>query len=254
MPTAHGTFVWYELMTTDPAGAERFYRSVLDWNARDAGMPTMAYTLLSAGDIPVAGLMAQPPDARAAGAPPGWIGYIAVDDVDASAGHVTANGGRLYCPPTDIPGVGRFATAADPQGAVFSLFRGFMEQPKAADGTPGHVGWHELSALDWEGVFGFYAGLAGWTKGDAFPMPGGVYQLFMAGGVPIGGMMNKPAEAPVPYWLYYFTVADIDAATERVTAGGGQVIFGPQPVPGDGWIVQAFDPQGALFALVGRRK
>jgi uncharacterized protein len=50
-------------------------------------------------------------------------------------------------------------------------------------------------------------------------------------------------------WLLYFRVPDIDAAGERVKAAGGQVLHGPMEVPGGGFIVQAMDPQGAMFAL-----
>lgn len=57
----------------------------------------------------------------------------------------------------------------------------------------------------------------------------------------------------MPLWLFYFIVGDIDAAVARVTAGGGTVLNGPMEVPGGGWIIQALDPQGAMFALVGMR-
>ena len=67
MPESRGKFCWYELMTSDPDAAERFYRDVVGWGARDAGHPEMRYTLLTAGEVPVAGLMALPEEARAAG-------------------------------------------------------------------------------------------------------------------------------------------------------------------------------------------
>jgi len=57
-----------------------------------------------------AGLMAQPP--QAAGTPPGWMGYVEVDDVDASAAQATTLGGAVHLPPHDIPDVGRFAVIA----------------------------------------------------------------------------------------------------------------------------------------------
>ena len=46
---------------------------------------------------------------------------------------------------------------------------------------------------------------------------------------------------------------DIDAAADRVTAGGGTILNGPMEVPGGAWIIQASDPQGAMFALVGSK-
>ncbi len=46
--------------------------------------------------------------------------------------------------------------------------------------------------------------------------------LFSAGGQTIGGMSTKPPTVPMPFWLYYFNVGDIDAAAKRVKAGGGK--------------------------------
>jgi predicted enzyme related to lactoylglutathione lyase len=249
-------FCWYELMTTDMEAAERFYRAVVGWQARDAGQPGMRYRLFTVGDVPAAGLMAVPDEAAAAGARPAWVGYVAVENADEAAARLTEAGGKLHRPSQDIPGIGRFAVVADPQGAMFMLFQpGAGEPPPPfARGTPGSTGWHELLAADWESAFAFYAGQFGWTKATAFDMgPMGTYQLFAAGGEPIGGMMNKPAEVPVPAWLYYFNVADIDAAAARTASEGGKVLMGPMEVPGGSWIIQGMDPQGAMFALVGPR-
>ena len=63
--------------------------------------------------------------------------------------------------------------------------------------------------------------------------------------------MTKPAAVPAPHWLYYINVAGVDAAMDRATTRGAQVLNGPMEVPGGMWIVQMLDPQGALFAIVG---
>lgn len=249
-------FVWYELMTSDPEAAEAFYRHVVGWEARDAGMPDFRYTILSAGEAGVGGLMALPEEARQSGARPGWLGYVGVDDVDAFAERVKQTGGAVHRAPADIPGVGRFSVVADPQGAIFVLFTGSADMqppPPAAPDTPGHGGWRELHAADWESAFTFYSGLFGWTKGESVPMgPMGTYQLFESGGTALGGMMNKNEAAPAPFWLYYFNVDNIEAAAARVKAKGGQVLNGPHEVPGGSWIIHCLDPQGAMFALVAR--
>lgn len=250
-------FVWHELTTTDADAAEAFYREVVGWRARDAGMPGMRYAILSVGEAGVGGIMTVPPNASAAGARPGWIGYIAVDDVDACQARVEQAGGTIHKPAADIPGIGRFALVADPQGASFALFKGSCEQPpeRPAPSVPGSSGWNELHAGEWQSAFAFYADLFGWTKADAVDMgPMGTYQLFAAGGEPIGGMMTKSEAVPAPFWLSYFTVDAIDAAAARVTGNGGQVLQGPHEVPGGSWIVHCQDPQGALFALVSPRR
>ena len=249
-----GDFVWHELCTTDPAAAAAFYGKVVGWTIRQAGLPGIDYSLACVGDRQIAGIMTLP---EAQMPPrPVWFGYIAVDDVDAKAAAIAAAGGTIHKAPADIPSIGRFAVVADPQGAVFMLFKGAGEPPPPLGMMqPGSVGWNELHARDAPAIWPFYEGTFGWSKDTAHDMgPMGIYQLFKASGLPCGGMMTDTQSPRPPYWLYYFVVDDIDAGVERVKANGGAVLFGPQEVPGGAWIINAQDPQGGTFALVGMRK
>ena len=252
-------FVWHELMTTDAHAASAFYTAVLGWTTAVEAMPQGNYILAAAGGTQVAGLMNLPPDAAAAGARPGWVGYAAVDDVDAKAAQAAATGGTVCHPPADIPQVGRFATVADPHGAVLCLFKGSGsdEAPVSTPGAQGTVGWNELYADDLDAAWAWYSRLLGWVKDTAVDMgPMGTYQLFApAAGLPAtGGMMKRPPEVPAACWLHYFNVDAVDAAAGRVRAAGGQVLGEPMQVPGGSWIVQCMDPQGAMFALVGMQR
>jgi hypothetical protein len=255
MVSSHGRFVWYQLLTTDVEAAKAFYTDVLGWGTRDASAPGMPYTLFTAGDASVTGLMGLSDDARSMGVQPRWLGYVGVDDVDAAADRIRQLGGVVHVPSMDIPDVSRFSVVADPQMATLALFKGVksVQQPPAEPRALGRVGWHELLAADWEKAWPFYRELFGWQKTDADTGVVGTYQLFSAGGQTIGAMFTKPAAVPVPFWLYYFNVGDIDAAAKRVRAGQGQVLNGPIEVPGSSWILQCTDPQGAVFALVGKR-
>lgn len=260
MADAHGKHVWFEICTPDLDAAKAFYSQVLDWEIRDAGMPGMTYLMGGPPGHAVAGMMAMTPEMVQGGAVPAWTGYVAVHDVDADAERAKALGGTVCMPPTDIPGVGRFAVVADPQGAVFALFQGTPGEeppPPPAPGTPGQIGWHELHTGELNAALGFYQALFGWRKEETLDMgPNGPYQLFgtsaMAQGAD-GGMANLVPPGPQPYWLYYVNVADVDRALARTTAGGGQVLHGPHQVPGGGWILLARDPQGIVFAVVGPR-
>lgn len=257
MPATPNPFVWYDAMTSDLAGAESFYTKVIGWTAQDAGMADRRYTIVSSGAAMVGGLMPITPEAAATGARPCWTGYIGVSDVDATAQRVKAEGGAVHRPPEDIPGVGRFAVVADPQGAVFIVFKGNgqPDQTPATPGAPGTVGWRELHAGDGAKAFAFYEKLFGWTKTRAMDMgPMGVYQIFATGGADVGGMMTKMPDMPTPCWLYYFRVDAIDAAMQRVIQHGGKVLMGPQEVPGNDWILNCTDPQGAMFALVAPKR
>src|SRR5262249_27510777 len=95
MPSLHGRFCWYELMTTDNKAAEAFYGKVVGWRPQDMDGPHGTYTILSAGEAPMGGLMTIPAEACAAGAKPGWSGYVAVDDVDDYAARVKQAGGAV---------------------------------------------------------------------------------------------------------------------------------------------------------------
>lgn len=258
MSKHHGKFIWYDVMTTDCKAAESFYKRVLGWSAKDSGMGDRSYTLFSAGPVMVGGLMPITDEAKKMGVPPCWSGYIAVDDVDDYAARVKKAGGAIHRGPEDIPGVGRFAVVADPHGAVFIIMKGDSAEgpPTPVPGTPGHVGWRELSAGDGRKDFDFYSRLFDWTKDQAIDMGKmGVYQTFRTGGSEaVGGMMTKMPEAPIPFWLYYFNVEGIDAAVGRVKGAGGKIALEPQQVPTGQWIAQCFDPQGAMFGLLAPKR
>ncbi|MFY9834998.1 MAG: VOC family protein, partial [Xanthobacteraceae bacterium] len=202
----------------------------------------------------VGGLLNLPEEASQMGVRPHWIGYVSVDDVDAAAERFKQLGGTVHVPPTDIPNVSRFSVVADSQTAILVLvkWRDSGHQQSAAIDKPGHVSWHELLAADHEKALVFYRDVFGWRTAEAGAGPQGTYQLFSAGGQTIGGVFDKPPAAPSAFWLYYFNVADVDAAAQRVRSAGGQVLEGPTDIP-NGRVARCTDPQGAVFALIGQR-
>ncbi len=255
MVTSHGRFAWYELLTTDTEAAKAFYTKVMGWGTQDASVPGSTYTLFTAGRVLVGGLMGIAEAARKMGARPSWLGYVSVEDVDTAADRIRRLGGAVHIPPTDLPDVSRFSIFADPQAARLALLKWLQpgqQQPTDPD-APGCVGWHELLAADWEQALAFYGEIFGWKKAGVDTGEMGTYQLFSAGGQTIGGILTKPETMPVPFWLYYFNVDDLDAVAQRVKAEGGQILDGPVEVSGGSWIVQCADPQGAIFALEGMR-
>lgn len=252
--SASNRFFWYELMTTDVEAAKSFYTGVVGWTATVWGEVAEGspYIIMNAGDRGIGGIMRLPEAVKQMGGGPAWVGYIHVADADAKAAEIKAAGGQVYREPSDIPGVGRFSVVTDPQGAVFMLLtpqgQGLPPAPRM---TTGHVGWHELCAADWQGALAFYASQFGWTATTSVDMRDmGTYQIFSMGNGDEGGMMNKMPDMPTPFWTFYFVVEGIEAASERVKQGGGNVVFGPMQVPDASWILHARDPQGAPFALV----
>ncbi len=250
MSDVPGNFVWYELVTSDTAAAAAFYGKVVGWDTQAFDGSPEPYKILSMNGKGVGGLMPLPEGMS----PPFWMGYVGTSDIDAAVAKLKGAGGSVHRA-FDIPNVGRIALVADPQGVGFAMIQGASDRPSEAfdQSAPGHGNWHELHTTDWRAAFDFYASQFGWTKGAALDMgPMGTYQLFEASGVQIGGMMNSQ-NFPRPMWLYYFGATNIDDAAKRVTDNGGAILHGPSEVPGGGFIIQARDPQGAMFALVGRR-
>ncbi len=256
---SHGRFVWYELLTPDPEAAEAYYTNVIGWGTMPTPGSDGPYTLFMVGETPVCGLTKLPDEAKKLGAPPHWMGYVVVDNVDAATHAARQLGATVHVEPRDVPDVCRLSVIADPQSAAIGMMA-WSTPPEAAGAdagipaSPGRIGWHELLTSDWEKGYGFYQTLFGWQKADALDAGDiGTYQVFAAGGQLAGGMFNRPADIPATFWLYYFNVADFDAAVERVKTFGGEIVTGPMEVPGGSWIIHARDPQGALFALVGQR-
>jgi predicted enzyme related to lactoylglutathione lyase len=110
-----GTLSWNELLTSDIAGARKFYTALFGWTLKESP----EYTEAHLGKDAVGGMMQIRPDMK--GMPTLWWPYFDVADVDASVKKAQEMGGKLHMGPMDIPEVGRFAVLADPQGASFNL-------------------------------------------------------------------------------------------------------------------------------------
>jgi predicted enzyme related to lactoylglutathione lyase len=254
MAASTSGFIWYELMTTDVAGAKDFYGHVVGWDMHEMNMPNMTYTVVQANHNGVGGIMPMPAHLVDAKVPAHWVGYIHTSDIDGMVRKITDKHGAIHVPPTEIPTVGRFAVLSDPTGAIFHLLQPNPGGELSSADAPGYIGWRELHTSDWPKAFAFYSTLFGWDRSRSVDMgPMGTYQLFSINGVDQGGMMNSPAAARRCFWLYYFNVDDIEAGGRRITERGGKVMQGPSEVPGGHWVIQATDPSGAWFALVGKK-
>ena len=252
MSDVRGRFVWHELMTSDPQAAIPFYTDVVGWSTQSMDMgPNGTYTMWTNGGQPNGGTMRLPEEAKAMGAPPHWLPYIGTTDLKATVARAQELGATVHVPPTDIPNIGAFAVLADPQGATFAVYTSANPANQGAESTGiGEFSWHELLTTNWEQALAFYSDLFGWVKVDTMDMgPQGTYLIYGLGGVPMGGIMNKPAEMPMAAWLCYAHVADLDGALAKAQAHGAKVLNGPMEVPGGDRIVQFLDPQGAAVAL-----
>jgi predicted enzyme related to lactoylglutathione lyase len=262
-PANQGSFIWYELVTSDIAGAKTFYDSVIGWNIADKSDFPIDYRMIGRSDGKFAGGAMQITDEmKQHGARPIWLTYLYSADVDRQAAEIEQDGGKILMAPFDIPEVGRAAMLADTSGAPFYIM---TPQPPAGNpdavsdvfsvDQPQHIRWNELASADQDGAVAFYTKHFGWTQEGAMPMGEmGEYRFIYSGGVRVGAVMRKPPQLPVSMWSFYIGVDDIDRAVEAVKSGGGQIMHGPMEIPGGEFSVSGMDPQGAPFGLVGPRK
>ncbi len=261
-----GRWVWYDLMTRDVPGSIAFYGKLAGWGTSSMDMgPGGMYTMFMNGDAAVGGVNAMGPEMP--NVPPHWMGAVGVANVDDAARRAESLGGKVVTAPADIPGIGRWAVIADPQGAILSLYANIDGLPPG-DFAPqlGQFSWHELMTPDQPGAMAFYSALFGWEAVGSMAMGadmgGGEYLMYgHAGagappgmtGVPYGGIfaMSPEMTAQMPAsWVFYVRVPSADAAADLLTSSGGSVFMPPMEVPGGGErIAQGMDPHGAMIAV-----
>jgi predicted enzyme related to lactoylglutathione lyase len=258
----HGSFIWYELITPDPDGAKAFYDTVVGWDIEAQPSGEMDYRMIGSADGLAGGVMRLTDEMQSHGARPAWLGYVGVDDVDTQVAAIEQAGGKTLMPPFDIPDVGRIALVADPQGAPFYVMK--PTPPPGQEGQastvfsvdqPQHVRWNELSTTDADAAIAFYGKHFGWVQEGEMDMGEmGKYRFIHHAGVAIGAVMPKMPQMPVSLWTYYIGVDDIDRAASAIGSGGGKILNGPMEIPGGEFALNALDPQGASFGLVGPRQ
>ena len=123
----HGQVCWTEIATNNLEACKSFYSELFGWKLKQSTVAggdsetEMEYVEISNGEdgCPSGGMYQM--GKEFGDAPPHWMSYVSVDDVDAAAAKVWELGGKVCVPPTDIPNVGRFSVVNDPTGATFSI-------------------------------------------------------------------------------------------------------------------------------------
>jgi predicted enzyme related to lactoylglutathione lyase len=117
-----GALTWNELHTGDIDAAISFYSDLFGWSteAMDTG-DGPAYHVIRNGDRSNGGIMG-----IQAGEPPNWMPYFVTSSVDESLPKVEGAGGEKLAGPMPMPS-GQIAVVRDPQGAVFGLWEGQVD-------------------------------------------------------------------------------------------------------------------------------
>jgi uncharacterized protein len=243
-----GTPNWVDLQTTDQAAAKAFYAGLFGWTYDDQPMPDgPVYSMAKLGDEHVAAIAAQSPELAAAGAPPAWNTYIAVDSVDDTVTKVEAAGGHVAMQPFDVMDAGRMAFVLDPGGAAVAFWQAGQHIGASLVNEPGTITWNELITADPSAV-AFYEQVLG-LRTEKMDMGTDQYTMFQAGGEQVGGSMAPPMPGVPNHWHVYFAVADTDAAATQAAGLGGSILAEPFDTP-VGRIAVLNDPQGAAFSII----
>ena len=251
MPTRdsypQGTPNWVDLQTTDQAAAKAFYGGVFGWSYDDQPMEGDAvYSIAKIGDDSVAAIAPQSPELAAAGAPPMWNTYLAVDSVDEVSAKVGPAGGTVAMEPFDVMDAGRMAFVLDPSGAAVALWQANQHIGSTLVNEPGTVVWNEL-ITDNPAAVTFYEQVLGVTTATA-EMGENKYTMFQVAGREVGGTTPPQMEGVPNHWHVYFAVSDADAAVAKITELGGSIMLAPFDTP-IGKMAVVTDPQGAVFSL-----
>jgi predicted enzyme related to lactoylglutathione lyase len=238
---APGEPCWATLATADPQAAVPFYQRLLGWNATWAdGAADMS---LDANPVvriaPVADVQ------------PGWLTYIAVDDVEQSIARAVGAGGSLLVAPTaDGDSHHWGAVLTDSAGVRFAIQEPTERPMSRSAGRPGTLAWAELIADDVAASAAFYQAVFGWTLSEPEgPLQRREWQLTRRS---IAGLLPRPPAMPVevaPYWDVYFAVQDAAASADIATTNGATQLMAPTAIE-IGTIAVFADPAGALFTLV----
>ncbi len=204
------------------------------------------YEMICIGEAMIGGY-AQParPDQQ-----PHWIAYVSVEDVDAAVEKATARGGAVVDPPSDIPGIGRMARIADPQGAELCLITSVNGDTPDAPAPDGGWLWNELHTTDPTSALEFYTDVVGFTHRSMDMGPAGTYHIFSASGDDRGGVTSHLSPGTPPHWLPYVCVNDPDAVIARARKHGAAILMAPHDIPGVGRFAILADPTGPILAVM----
>jgi predicted enzyme related to lactoylglutathione lyase len=116
-----GTLVWNELQSPDLDASARFYTDLFGWELEEASGMEQRYLMIKNGDASNGGMRELTPPS-----PPNWLAYFGVEDVEQALARLNELGGSTIAGPIDIQ-VAKIAVVADPQGAVFALYAGQLD-------------------------------------------------------------------------------------------------------------------------------
>jgi predicted enzyme related to lactoylglutathione lyase len=249
-PERHpGKFVWFDLLTDDPAACQKFYGGLLGWQFEPQAGHVPPYTLIRR-DGTVVGGMVEVTKKKEGPAGARWLSFVSVSDVDRTAAAFKAQGGTIVREPFAFKGLGRVAIVSDPQGALLGLLSHEQGDPaESRKPLPGRFLWQEYVARNAEAAISFYEGVLGYAVETVKSGGPVTYYTLSSGGVPRAGLYQSPWKHVRSNWLPYVLVPDAKAYADKAASLGGRVLLEARPNVRNGSLAIVADPTGAAIAL-----
>jgi len=246
-----GKVIFAELVTPDIEAAKRFYAGLFGWSFRDIQTGDAGYAEALFDGQPVAGLIYKTA-AEGGHQPPAWLTFLAVRDTDAAQTSAVQHGAKVLFAPTTIPGRGREAVFADPQGAVFAVLASASGDPPDVLVAPGEWIWSSLITSDPENGAAFYQALCEYEVYAASADDGARHIMLASDNYARASVNSLPADTPGnhSHWLNYIRVEDAVEMAAKAVALGGRVLVEPRVDRHGGKIAVLADPQGAPFGVL----
>jgi len=245
---AVGEFCWNELLTSDEAGAAKFYSAVFGWQTAEFPGAGVKYTILKSQGKGVGGLMKRSMESI----PPHWLSYVTVGDVDATVNKAGEAGGQAIMPPFDVPTVGRIAVLQDPQGAALGVIQP-LDKPGTCSGN--QIVWCDIPVTDLDRAVRFYSAVLGAPvrkeqhEGMAFAVLPHGDQHGVSGCLTPGCDGSKSEPSPHGPLLYFNCQGRLDDAVAAVQPNGGKVLQPRHPIGPYGFRAVVLDSEGNRIAL-----
>ena len=242
---------WAELVTTDLAGAKRFYGGLFGWTFDDIRAGHSEYAVALLQGAPIAGLVQRtvgPPAERQ----PSWLTFISVHSVHGISRKIIAHGGKMLAPPRSYRQRGSQAVYADPQGAVFAVLSSSSGDPPDVLPAPGEWIWSALLTHETGTEAAFYQDVFGY---DVFELPddGGAPHLVLSTEKYARAIINElPAAASPqhPHWVDFIRVQSTTEAAAKARTLGGRVLVEPHRDRRGGLVALLAGPDGAPFGVL----
>ncbi len=242
-----GVPCWFDLSTSDPAGARAFYGALFGWDATEPNAEFGGYfNFTRNGELIAGGMQAMEP-----GMPDLWSVYLSVSDTEATTKAVEAAGGGVIVPAMAVGDLGTMAVFTDPSGAAIGTWEPGTHLGTAVLDEPGAPSWFELHTRDFAAATAFYQDVFGWqlqVQGDSDDFR---YSMAVTGDTEFAGMMDASSFLPegVPSaWAVYIQVDDVAASAAKAVELGGAIAEPAVDTP-YGVLARITDPTGASIRL-----